>query len=237
MIDDALVSHAMQANHNVSNFDEIEDIAISFGLTSHSLLESYRESRHFTAVHEALLGLEDSQATLAEYLKHHPNAEVDRPDASGGTPLAWTAKFGWPAAVKTLLQNGADATQMRPCRLGPSPLLHIVIASPPCPRFEADSFEVVRLVAAGADVNGVDHDGWTPLHIAASWSLAPAIKVLGEVGGANLNWEATTMDGEFAMDLAMVDGGQEETLKLLMSRGADEADDDDENFFEAIESL
>ena len=238
MIDEALVSCAMQADPSTSAFDTIEEIAILFGMTQCSLLETYGKSRRFTPVHEALLGLDASQMTLDEYLDRHPDTAVDQPDASGRTPLAWAAEFGWPAAVKTLLRHGADPTQERPCRSGASPLLHVVVASPPCERFETDFIEVMRLLAgAGADFNGVDHDGWTPLHIAASWSLTSAIRLLSEVGGARLDWDAKTNDGESALDLAMLDGGHEDVVKLLTSRRADEAEDADETFFEAEDSL
>lgn len=37
---------------------------------------------------------------------------------------------------------------------------------------DEDIIETVRLLLiAGANVNAIDHEGWTPLHIAASWSL------------------------------------------------------------------
>jgi len=36
------------------------------------------------------------------------------------------------------------------------------------------------LIEAGADVNAVDYDGWTPMHAAAHWGQDEACKLLAE---------------------------------------------------------
>lgn len=65
-------------------------------------------------------------------------------------------------------------------------LLHLVIAGPISQDPNESVVDVVRvLLEAGVDVNSLDHEGWTPLHVAASWSNYDAIKELAysEEGG------------------------------------------------------
>ena len=70
-----------------------------------------------------------------------------------------------------------------------------MIANPPSARFETDFLEVIRLlVSAGADINGTDADGWTPLDVAASWSLYSAVKTLMILGNGDLDFDAATND-------------------------------------------
>ena len=216
LIDQILVASAMQSAGSCGfENDQIRDIAVLFKLSSFDLIDEYRKSRQFTPVHNALLCIDEARIPLDELLTKHPEYDVDMPDAIGRTPLAWAAEHGWPSAVDVLLRHGANATQTRPCKQGPSPLLHLVIAAPPSPRFETDFLEVIRLlVTAGAGINATDADGWTPLHVAASWSLSSAIKTLGAIGGGDLDVDAKTNDGETAMDLALLDGEENDDVVL-----------------------
>ena len=204
--------------------DAIYNIAVLFKFDSTDLINEYRTSRQFTPVHDALLRLQNSHKTLEEFLDdllyRCPDYDIDAPDAFGRTPLAWAVEYGWLAATETLLLHGANAAQMRPCKQGSSPLLHLVIAAPSSDRFEKDFLEVIKvLVIAGADVNGTDSDGWTPLHVAASWNLASAIKMLITIGRNRLNFDARTSDGESAMNLALLDkNGDSEVIQLLDRR-------------------
>lgn len=223
LVDQTLVASVMQnLNAGIRGFDseQIRDIAVLFKLSSHDLVDEYRTSRKFTPVHDALLGTAESHVPLQDFLSAHPEHAVDVPDALGRTPLAWAVEYGWPAAVDLLLRHGGDATQDRPCKQGRSPLLHLVIAAPPSARFETDFLEVIRLlVRAGADINGTDADGWTPLHVAASWSLCSAIKALMILGNGDLDFDAATHNGESALDLALLDSdGDDEVVRLLQQR-------------------
>ena len=74
------------------------------------------------------------------------------------------------------------------------------------------------LVIAGADINATDSDEWTPLHVAASWSLISAIKALLVLGKGNLDFDAITNNGETAMDFAVLDNdGHDEVIRSRFS--------------------
>ena len=95
-----------------------------------------------------------------------------------------------------------------------------MVATLPSARFETDFLEVRRLVVrAGDDVNGIDADGRTPLHVAASWSLCSAAKALMIFGDGDLDFDAPTNDRETAEDLALLDSdGDDEIVRLLQQR-------------------
>lgn len=123
---------------------------------------------------------------------------IDKPDALGRTPLAWAVEYGLTASIELLLRFGADSNQLRFTKDGGfSPLIHLAIAGPRSTWMDEDIVETVRLLLeAGADINGIDHEGWTPLHIAASWSLFSVTNVLQQCGREFLNWHAQTLTGE-----------------------------------------
>lgn len=128
---------------------------------------------------------------------------IDMPDALGRTPLAWAVEYGLSTAVELLLSFGADPNQLRLTKDGGySPLIHLAIAGPCSAWMDADIVETVRLLLqAGADLNGSDHEGWTPLHIAASWSQFTVTDMLERYGRNSLNWQARTVTGESILDV------------------------------------
>ena len=116
---------------------------------------------------------------------------IDIPDSRGRTPLAWAVEYGLTASVELLLAFGANPNQLR-CNKdgGFSPLIHLAIAGPRSAWMDADIVKSVRLlIEAGADINIKDHEGWTPLHIAASWSLFSITDMLQQYG---IDWQART---------------------------------------------
>ena len=118
----------------------------------------------------------------------------------------------------TLLKHGSNPHQLRPCVRGKSPLLHLVIAGPASQRSNAGVLGVVRLLLqAGVDVNAVDHEGWTPLHVAASWNLYSVIQELARFGDSALNWNAITDDKHSALTLSLGAGPNRKVQRLLMS--------------------
>lgn len=125
------------------------------------------------------------------------------PDAFGRTPLAWAVEYGLTASTKLLLKFGANPNQLRSTKDGDfSPLIHIAIAGPRSVWMDNDIIETVRLLlTAGANVNGIDHEGWTALHIAASWSLFRVTDMLHQHGREYLAWDARTLQGETVLDV------------------------------------
>ena len=94
------------------------------------------------------------------------NAEPDRVNAfasDGFFPLGLAAFFNHPAAVRLLLERGADVTVVarNPMRIQ---ALHAAVADKP----ERDALDLATLLLDhGAPVNTAQHGGYTPLHAAA----------------------------------------------------------------------
>lgn len=79
-----------------------------------------------------------------------------------------------------------------------TPLLHLAMAGEGHIQGMIETTQL--MIRHGADVNGVDDDGWTPLHVAASWLQLGIIKLLAEV--PSLDWHARTANNKNALDLA-----------------------------------
>ncbi len=171
------------------------------------VFEEHKSSRGFTQLHKVLLKIDLSYGSMADYLSSLSPEElitvIDMPDALGRTPLAWGVEYGLSTAVELLLRFGAYPNQLRPTKDGGySPLIHLAIAGPCSAWMDADIVETVRLLLqAGADPNGIDHEGWTPLHIAASWSLFDVTDMLGRYSQSFLDWQARTLTGESILDV------------------------------------
>lgn len=104
-----------------------------------------------SALHEVVTA--ESAALLLEHLD-----EVDRPDASGYTPLCAAVQRGLPDVVDVLLAHGADPDQR--LSFGGEPLLHLAASA-------GDPAMVRVLLAHGAHPECADRSGNIALHWAA----------------------------------------------------------------------
>ncbi|KAF8537242.1 ankyrin repeat-containing domain protein [Trichophaea hybrida] len=151
---------------------------------------------------------------------------VDIEDLVGGcTPLSWVTKWGNIAAVRKLLELGANARSMEG---GKGSALWSL--SRIC-RLEGEPFRVIAemLLAAGDDVNARAKDGSSPLHSAAvSGSRSQAEFLLEK--GAEL--DCRNLAGETPLHVAAVSMVEEphphflmqrrlQVVELLLERGAD----------------
>ena len=116
----------------------------------------------------------------------------------GFTPLGLAAFFGHLEIVEDLLRRGAAVNQPARNDLGAAPL-HSAAAGG---RLEICK----RLVAAGADVNAREQDGFTPLQIAAENEQIELVRLFLENGADPL---ASAADGRTALDFARGKGNAE----------------------------
>jgi uncharacterized protein len=125
------------------------------------------------------------------------------------SPVADAAKRGDRAAVKTLLQQGADANAAHGDGMT---ALHWAAT-------HGDAEMARMLVVAGARLEAVTRNGnYTPLHLAARVGSAPVLKTLLDAG-ANVK-AATSSGGATALHLAAAQGSAA-AVTTLLDKGAE----------------
>jgi uncharacterized protein len=110
----------------------------------------------------------------------------------GWSPLHLAAAFGGPQATEFLLNEGADPNARSKNTLNNTPLHSCVAIS-------KNTHIAKLLLDKGADVNAVQHGGFTPLHAAAFAGDLPMVHLLLDAGA---KLDPKTDDGQTALDLA-----------------------------------
>lgn len=202
MIETALVEAAM---NDLDFATLIHDIGRIFGRSVKDIYDEYYAAQGLTTLHEILLRVDLSDGTLEDYLLQITAQGtildlINATDGRGRSVLAWTVAHGWTAATAILVNYGADVNQSTAS--SSLPLLHRAIAGPANGELQSEFMKIVELLLnSGADINATDLEGWTPLHIAASWNSRQAVTTLStyDIG---LNWTAVTGNGKSAPQLA-----------------------------------
>lgn len=141
-----------------------------------------------------------------------PNAR----DAAGYTPLIAAARAGNIATIRVLSSRGADPNLRDAAVNSWTPLLHAV--------HKAQPKSITALLDAGANPDGVDSYGTTPLMMAAGYGYTDIVKLLLARGA---NPRLSMHDGVTAIDLARsgvpdidrftVFNCQDDTVKALLA--------------------
>jgi ankyrin repeat protein len=125
-------------------------------------------------------------------------ADINSKEEEGKTPIAVAKSEGCNEIVELLRARGATES------------LHDAVII-------EDANDLKRLIASGADVNAMDENGQTPLHVAASRGSKKMVELLIEKGART---EAKNISGQTALYDA-VELRKVEIVKLLLALGAD----------------
>lgn len=175
-----------------------------------------QDSREWTPLHAA--SAEGSSYAVAALLRQGANKE--KMERRGNTPLHLAAENGRPDVVRVLLRSGADANR-RVCGTF-SQYSAMDLAALHSQKRHLDVLKA--LAELGGNVNAVDVDGSTALHVAAKWNKSSAIKVLVAAGA---DVEARQSAGRTPLHLAAA-GGQSNAVLALTRCKADTSKMDSE---------
>ncbi|CAF0738705.1 unnamed protein product [Didymodactylos carnosus] len=189
------------------------DLVVDVLLRNNAKIE-VKDSRDASPLHHA------AQRGYTEIAKKliKAGSEINARDKLGWTPLMKACYWAHPDIILTLLEAGTDIdAQTEQGRTA----LHELCRSPPQPyTFSIDIEPTLAeiscmLIDAGADVNKVDNDRFTPLMYAAYHNHPGVALVLLE---SNCNMNDTDKQGWTALHWA-VDRDNSEIVQLLIDKG------------------
>ena len=217
--------------HDAATLDMVRSLFPNAG-------NSMLEERLFTQVHMAVLGL--TRESLEKVILENRD-QINKVDLFGRTALSWAVRRGDSIAIVCLLEAGADPNIEDTCHddcltlaaetgnLAITKLL-LGIGAPAsfqncsdstalgCAVWRAKSPEIIDiLVAAGADIEHRGTYGCTPLHSAACFGNAVAVRTF-------LKYQPSVDVQDSDGDTPLLDAaitGHNESIGLLLQHGAD----------------
>lgn len=197
------------------------------------------DERQFTTLHKIILGMLGKN--IADELEV-TTAYINALDSSGKTPLAWASARGDHQSVSLLLEHGASLdiandVHEKPIHLaaqtGNIDTIRMLVQAGAeinskvrqtqmtpihyAAEYQNNNDHIHGLADLGADIDGNDYLGWTPLHWASWRGHLASLDALIECG-ADVN--AKTLDGNAPIMLA-VSNNSYECVKHLIEIGAD----------------
>jgi ankyrin repeat protein len=201
-INPQLASVVAEEFHEAAEKDRLEEVRRLFSSDRTQLEKTDRYQRtplHSAARHGAL--------AVAEYLMAQ-GANLRAKDEGGNTPLHLAAMYGHEKIVERLAAQKADLQEVN--NDGLSPLAMAV--------YYGNRPAVGVLLSHKADPNTRDRDGNTALHTAALYGQAATVR---EILKYQSDVEVKNKAGQTPLHLASGKNDNQETIGLLLERGAD----------------
>jgi cytohesin len=195
-------------------------------LLDHGAAANSKDNQDRTALHSVAEGRyhysKDHDGIRVAQLLLERGADVNAPDKDNGTPLHLASCYGRIEIARVLLDGGA-ATNSKGNR-GRSPL-HVVAEGGNFYSRDTDAPAAQLLLERGADVNALDDDDQTPLHLASYFVRAEMVLVLLKAGA---NASAKNAQGQTPLHLmskclyeAHVANDVVGVAQLLLDHGSD----------------
>ena len=201
--------------------------------------DDHLEERRFSKLHKIILNMTSSNLEEELHLNRHRSI-LDVSDATGNTALMWAARKGDLKSLDSLAKAGADINKQNghtqaalhlaamysnvACidlllKAGAVPNLTTTLLSTAlhfAARQQDNKASIQCLVAAGADVNGRDQRGMTPLAVSALKNRSITAEALLNHGA---EIDCSDFDGDTPLSDAVYYNAVD-TIQLLLDRGA-----------------